>query len=50
MYIEYIILNQLCNGMNTSQVGKVSISEITFEVMWLETRQLPDAFLCQLGE
>ena len=47
MYIEYSILHQSCNGMNTSQLAKVSDSEITCEVMWL---QLPYAFLWQLGE
>jgi hypothetical protein len=50
MFIEYSILHQFCNGMNTSQLGKVSNSEITCEVMWLEIIQLPDAFFWQLGE
>jgi hypothetical protein len=40
MYIEYSILHQFCNGMNTSQLGKVFNSEITCEVMQLEIIQL----------
>jgi hypothetical protein len=50
MYIEYSILNLFCNGMNTAQLGRISNSGIIFEVMWLEKRQLPNAFLWKLGE
>jgi len=50
MFIKYSILHQFCNGMNTSQLGKVSNSEITCAVMRLGIIQLPDAFLWELGE